>query len=156
MGCPTSRSRLPSGTLRAPRFACPTGLAYPGPACRAGPCNVQVPVGKRDLRACQSLLLIEIPQGLDQLAEIAGDDGIELVEVQVNAVIRDAVLREIVRANALAAIAGANQRASLFGPFLVQFLLLHLVESAAQDTHGAFVVLVLAALVLALYFQAGR
>src|SRR5260370_26825201 len=68
----------------------------------------------------------------------------------------DAALREIIGADAFAAIAGTDQRAALFGALLVQLLLLHLVEPAAQDTQGAIVVLVLAALVLALHFKAGR
>src|SRR5579884_3758539 len=67
--------------------------------------------------------------------------------------IGDAVLREIVGADAFAAVAGADQCASLLRPFAVQFLLLQFVDAAAQDTHGPFVVFVLAAFILALHFQ---
>ena len=45
----------------------------------------------------------------DQLAKFAGDDGVELVQRQVDAVVGDAVLREVVGADALAAVAGADQ-----------------------------------------------
>src|SRR5581483_10600308 len=65
----------------------------------------------------------------------------------------DAVLREIVGADAFTAVAGADQRPPLLGSFAVQFLLLQFVDAAAQDTHGAFVVFVLAAFILALHFQ---
>src|SRR5690242_16236482 len=104
----------------------------------------------------EALFFVEVAQGLDQFAEVAGDDGAELVQVQVDAVIRDAVLWEVVSADALAAVAGADQRAALLGPFAVQFLLPHFVDPAAQDTQGTIVVLVLAALVLALDFQLVR
>ena len=69
------------------------------------------------LRLSQALFLVEVAQRLDQFAQVAGDDGVELVQVQVDAVIGDAVLREIVGADAFAAVAGADQGAPLLGPF---------------------------------------
>src|SRR5712692_3472425 len=103
-------------------------------------------LGTRSLLLSQPLLLIEILQWLDQFADVAGHDGVELVKSQIDAVIGDAVLREVVGADAIAAVAGADEGAALFGPFLVQFLLLHFVQPAAKDAHGPLSILVLAAL----------
>ena len=66
--------------------------------------------------AARRCFLSKSLQGLDQLAQVAGDDGVELVERQVDAVVGDAVLREVVGADALAAVAGADQGAALLGP----------------------------------------
>src|SRR5881275_2210790 len=88
----------------------------------------------------QALLLVELPQGLDQLAERSGDDRIELVEIQIDPVIGNAILRKIVGANALAAVAGADQGTPLFGPFPMELLLLHFVEPATEDAQSALIV----------------
>src|SRR5262249_40031460 len=72
----------------------------------------------------QPLLLVEVDEGLDQPVEPAGDDGVELVQGEVDAVVGDAVLREVVGADALAAVARADQGAALLGPLAVQGLLL--------------------------------
>ena len=93
------------------------------------------------------------PSRPDDLLQVAGDNGVELVERQIDAMIGDAILREVVGADAFAAVAGADQRAALLGPFLVQRLLLAFVQPAAEDAHGPVVVLVLAAFVLALDFH---
>src|SRR5438128_808537 len=103
----------------------------------------------------QALFLIEILQGLDQFAQLAGNDGIELVKVQVNPVIGHPILWKIISADPLATVTGAYESPALEGALLVQLLLLHLVEPATQDAQGALVVLMLATLILALHFQAG-
>src|SRR5262249_41024896 len=100
--------------------------------------------------AAEALLLVVVAQGADDLGEVAGDDGVELVQVQVDAVVGDAVLREVVGADALAAVARAYHRLARLGPLAVQPLLLALEDAAAEDAHRPVVVLVLAALVLAL------
>jgi hypothetical protein len=51
------------------------------------------------------LFLVEIPQRLHDLVEVADDDLVELVDGKTDAVIGDAVLREIVGTDALAALA---------------------------------------------------
>src|SRR5262245_21901173 len=112
-----------------------------------------LPGTRHSLLAFQALLLVEVHQGPGQLVEVAGDDGVELVEVEVDAVVGDAVLREVVGADALAAVAGADLAAALLGALAVQRLLLPLVQPATQDAQGPVVVLVLAALVLALDLQ---
>src|SRR5207237_1372324 len=75
---------------------------------------------------------------------------------QVDAVVGQPVLRKIIGADALAAVAGADHAFALLGPLLVQLLLLHLEEPRPQDAERPLVVLVLAALVLALHVQPGR
>src|SRR5262245_52014810 len=54
----------------------------------------------------QALLLVELLERLDQFHQIARDNRVEPVQVQIDAVIGDAVLREVVGADPLAAIAG--------------------------------------------------
>src|SRR4051812_24851404 len=101
------------------------------------------------LPALQPLLLIEILERLDHFLHIARRDRVEFVKRQIDAVIGQAILRVVVSADALAAVAGADERAALFGTLVMQVLLLALVEPAAQDAHGAVVVLVLAPFILA-------
>src|SRR5262249_31096989 len=98
----------------------------------------------------EALLLVEVLQRLNHFAQVAGDDGVEVVDRQVDAVVGDPGLREVVGADALAAVAGADLALARLGALAVELLLLALVQPAAQDAHGPVVVLVLAALVLAL------
>src|SRR5688572_15395457 len=56
--------------------------------------------------------LIVGAQGLDDVAEVAVHHRREVVAGEADAVIGDAVLREVVRADLLRAIAGADQRAA--------------------------------------------
>src|SRR5207248_2640860 len=77
--------------------------------------NRQSPIANPKSGGAEALLLVEVAQGADQLGQVAGDDGVELVEGQVDAVVGQAVLREVVGADALAAVAGADQRPPLPG-----------------------------------------
>src|ERR1700730_11583372 len=52
----------------------------------------------------QPLFLVEILQRLNEFFHFSGDDGVQLVEVEIDAVVGDAVLREIIGADALAAV----------------------------------------------------
>src|SRR5262245_25106690 len=90
------------------------------------------------------LLFVVLFERVDDVAEIAGDDGVELVEIQIDAVIGDAILRKIVGADAFVAVAGTDLAAARFGTFAMEFLLLHVEEPAAQNAQGPFVVLMLA------------
>src|SRR4029079_11751871 len=58
------------------------------------------------LQRPQALLLVVVLQRPDQFVEVTQDDRVELVKGQVNAVVGEAVLREIVGADALVAVAG--------------------------------------------------
>src|SRR5262249_17063516 len=108
---------------------------------------------ERSLREFQPLFPIKFPERLDDFAEITRDDGVQLVQRQIDAMISHPVLREGVGADALGAVAGADERASLLGPLAVERFLLALVDAAPQDAHGPLEILVLAALVLALDFH---
>src|ERR1700733_11233329 len=75
-------------------------------------------------------------QGIDDRRELAFHCLIELMECQADAVIADAVLREIVSADFLGAVAGLDLAAALGGDQGVLLFLLLLVEAGAQDAHG--------------------
>ena len=99
--------------------------------------------------ASEALLAVMVAQGLDDGSEVlAPDDLVELVQRQVDAVVGDAVLREVVGADARC---GRRSRSGCAARTLRDAVsLLPLEDPAAQDAHGPVVVLVLAALVLAL------
>src|SRR5262249_5220719 len=107
----------------------------------------------RKLPALQPLLLVEILEGLDDVLHVARHDRVELVKRQIDAMIGRAILRVIIGADALAAVARADEGAAFFGALIMERLLLALVKPAAQDTHGAIVVLVLAPFVLTFDFH---
>ena len=64
------------------------------------------------------LLPLVFHQGVDHRIEVAGDDVVELVEREVDAVVGQAVFGEIVGADPLAAVAGADLGLALVGRFL--------------------------------------
>ena len=75
-------------------------------------------------------------EAIDEGSELAIHDFGELVDGQADAVIGDAVLRIIVRANFLGAVTGFDLAAALGadgGLLLFEF---HFVETRAQDAHG--------------------
>src|SRR5215831_4687695 len=80
----------------------------------------------------------------------------KLVGGEADAVIGDATLREIVGADALGAVAGADLAAAVLRPFGVALGALHLVESRAQHLHRLRLVLVLRLLVLLADHEPGR
>src|SRR5262249_3846897 len=110
----------------------------------------------RTISPREPLLLIELLQRCNQLVEPARDDAVQALEREIDAMVSHGVLREIVGADALAAVAGADEGAPLFGPLPVNRLLLPLVQPAAQDAHGPLEIFVLAALILAFDFQLFR
>ena len=94
-------------------------------------------------------------QGLHHLVQITFHDQPELVERQVDAVVGQATLREVVGADAVAAIPAADQPLA-FGRFLggafAAFLVL---QAGLQHLQGLGLVAVLAASILAFRDQAG-
>src|SRR5207247_6039670 len=127
-------------------FRRPTRLCAPAAARAAGSQSPRRPAKQQSIRPTQALLLVKLFKRLKQFRQIARDDRVESIQVQIDAVIGDAVLREIVGANSLAAVAGADQAPPLLGPFLVQLLLLHLEDAGPQDSQRPLVILVLAPL----------
>src|SRR5512141_138405 len=71
-----------------------------------------------------------------QLEEIAIDDRIDLVEGEIDAMVGDAPLREIVRADALAAIAAADQALAHRGLRLLSFAALLVEKALSKHRHG--------------------
>ena len=68
------------------------------------------------------LLAIVVDEGVGNRLQVADDHLIEVVHRQADAVIGHAVLREIVGANPLAAVAGADEAFALGRPFGLLFL----------------------------------
>ena len=68
----------------------------------------------------------------------------------------DAALRKVVGADALGAVAAADQRFALGGNLAVRFLLLFVLDARGQHAHCLRLVLVLRAAVLAFDHGAGR
>src|SRR5215467_12655248 len=86
---------------------------------------------------------------VDDLAErFALDDLRQLVERQIDAVIADATLWEIIGADALGAIAGADLAAPVRGALGVALLPLGVVELRPQQRHGLGTIAMLRALLL--------
>ena len=73
--------------------------------------------------------------------QLAVHDLAELMQRQSDAVISYAILREVVGADFLAAIAAADHGFALFGQRLLLLLHLHFVEAGAQHAHPFFAVL---------------
>ena len=70
---------------------------------------------------------------LHHFADAALDELVEVVERDLDAVIGDAVLREVVGADLFLAVAGADERLAVRGVFLGLLLLLLLEQARAQD-----------------------
>src|SRR5882724_2606715 len=87
-------------------------------------------------------------QAVDERAELAVHDFGQLVKRQADAVIGDAVLREIVGADFFGAVAGFDLAAALGGKSGLALLLLLLVQASAENAHGFGAILDLRFLVL--------
>ena len=81
-------------------------------------------------------------------ATVAVNENGEIVERNLDAVVGDAVLREIVGANFFGAITGLDLAAALRSQSRVLLFLLHFVETGAEDAHGLGAILDLRFLVL--------
>src|SRR5579859_896519 len=104
----------------------------------------------------QLLRLIVGYQRVQNRLELAVHYIRELVQCQADAVIGHAVLREVVGADLLAAVAAANLRFALLGQRLLLLFHLHLIKTGAEHAHAFFTVLDLRLLVLAADNRIGR
>src|SRR5436305_6047437 len=95
------------------------------------------------------LLPIVIGEPLDHRLEIAREDAVELVERQADAMVGQPVLGEVVGSDALAAVAGADERFALLGSLGVLGPALVFVNARLEGPQGLGQVLVLALFVLA-------
>ena len=121
---------------------CPAGHR----ACTSGP----------SLEDGQPFGLVGRDQRIDEAVEVAVEDRRQVVQVHADAVVGDAVLREVVGPDLLRPIARADHRAPRGGLRLVRLALLHLEQAGAQHGHRLGLVLVLALLVLDRDHEAGR
>ena len=94
-------------------------------------------------------------QRVDDRVELAVHHEIELVQGEADAMIGDAVLREVVGADLLAAVAGAHHAAALGAERRLLLFELHLIEPRTQHALGLGAVLDLRFFVLAGDHQAG-
>src|SRR5882757_303779 len=135
-GNPQSRSRL--------RIVAPVSTAFtPEPASTL--------IGERG----ELLGLVLGEKGLRQLGQIAVHDVVDLVEGETDAVIGDPSLRKIIGADALGAVARADQgfaRGGFLGLLLAALLVL---DARREHCKRLFLVLVLRAPVLAFHDDAG-
>ena len=88
-------------------------------------------------------------EGVDGGLEHAFHHHVELVVGEADAVVGEAVLREVVGADLFAAVAGAYLLLAVLGLDLVDALSFDLVEAGAENAHGFFAVLDLRFFVLA-------
>src|SRR6266851_35656 len=79
----------------------------------------------------------------------------KLVVGEADAVVGEAVLREVVGANLLAAVAGADLLFAVLGLELVDALCLDLIEAGAEDAHSLFAIFDLRLFVLATDYCVG-
>src|SRR5271157_1319743 len=122
---------------------------------------VSTVMGASDQRALigvllQFLGLVVGGEGVENGIHLALHHEIQLMQRQADAVIRHAVLREVVGADLFAAIAGAHHAAPLRAQRRLLFLELQLVKPRAQHTLGLGAVLDLRFFVLARDYQARR
>src|ERR1043165_23251 len=110
----------------------------------------------RDSFGFQLLSLIVRDQRIDERVEVALHHEIELVNGQTNAVITDAVLFEVVSANLLGAIAGADHRTTFARLRCMLFLFFELLQTRTQHAHRFFAILDLPLLVLHRHDDSGR
>src|SRR5487761_727497 len=124
-------------------------------ASRSGIGDVEGRCARRS-GAFQLLRLIGGYERFDDFVQPAVHYPVELMHVQPDAVVGDAILREIVGSNLFAAVAGTDHRAPLFGDLLLLLLELHFVESRAQHAQSLGAVLDLRFFILAGDDRAGR
>ena len=90
-----------------------------------------------------------------EVVQVAVHDLLDLVQREVDAVVGHAALREVVGADAVGAVAGADEALPLGGLLRRLLALLLVLDARGEDAPGLLAVLVLAARVLALDHDAG-
>src|SRR5688500_18048431 len=95
-------------------------------------------------------------QRAGDLPQVAVHDRVDPVQREVDAMVGDAPLREVVGADAVGTIAGADEALPLARLLRVRLALLLVLDARGEHTPGLLAVLVLAPRVLALDHDAGR
>lgn len=99
---------------------------------------------------------VGVDAGLDHRVQVAVQDLVQVVRLEADAVVGDAVLREVVRADLLGAVDGADLAAAGVRGLPLGLLLGRGEQPGAQDAQGLLLVLELALLVLAGGDDTGR
>src|SRR5438270_2656046 len=143
-------------SVSASRRASPRALA----SRRSVPCLIarsstkDLPLNRH--RFLLELLRLEVRnQRVDERLEFAVHYFRQLVDRESNAVVGHAVLRKVIRAYLLAAIAAANLCLALLGQLGLLALEFDFVKTGAQNPHGLLPVLDLRLVVLAAYNRVG-
>src|SRR5262245_47891076 len=92
---------------------------------------------------------------IEQLADVAFEHVVELMSREVDAMVGDAALREVIRANLFGSFAGAHLAAPILGDRVLLFLHLHFIETRAQHFHRLRAILDLRLLILLRHDDAG-
>ncbi len=95
-----------------------------------------------------------LDQGLDHQVQVASQDFVQLVQGEVDAVVRDPPLGKVVGADTLGAIAAAHLETAALGLFILAGLLDLGQEAGLEQGQGLGPVLVLGALLLAFHHDA--
>src|SRR5690606_42065700 len=109
-----------------------------------------------DAKRCELIGAVLVRERAYDLFEIALHDRVELVERELDAVIGQAALRKVVRADALGPVARADKAAPPLGRLRAPLRLLGVAQPRVQQRERARTILVLRALVLALDDDTGR
>src|ERR1019366_8240172 len=164
--CVTSQARFLPGTFFLARWrksASASNRARPG--CgpwasedSASAINARI-FGRSSCLGCIGLQLFRLvvrDESIDDGLQAAFHYQIELVQCETNAVIGKAILREVISANLLAAVARTNLLLALLGQFGILFFHLHFIEAGTQNAHALVAILDLRFLVLAAYHRVSR
>src|SRR5688572_31952037 len=106
-------------------------------------------------KTCQLLGLVLGGERVDDLVDLAVHDALDLVEREVDAVVGDPALRKVVGADALRAIARADQQLARRGGLRLLLGELLVADARRQHAERLLAVLVLGARVLAFDHDAG-
>ena len=88
----------------------------------------------RQIRQFRCLILVN--QRVDNFIErLTGENPVDLIERHIDPMIGDAPLREIIGADALGPVAGADLAAALGGALGIQFRALRIVHTGAKHLH---------------------
>src|ERR1017187_2676596 len=110
--------------------------------------------GRSSCLGCIGLQLFRLvvrDESIDDGLQAAFHHQVKLVQGQADAVIGEAILRKVVSANLLAAVARTHLLLALLGQFGILFFHLHFIETGTEDAHALVAVLDLRFFVLATY-----
>src|SRR5215472_244837 len=145
----------PSAEPASMRASSPGLVAWPSSSRRVDSIAAAI-LRSGNAIAGEAFPLVIGEQSVDDVIEIAVENGFEVAGRETDAVIGQAILREVVRADLLAAVSRADLRAALACRLFFLFAQLRLVEVRAQQLHGALAILELRAFLLACDDGAGR